>query len=255
MKITLVQPKLYWKDPVANRSNIEELLWQKEGETDLIILPEAFNTGFAPEAYDLAEPIKGTTMQWMNQIAKQFNSAICGSVFIKEHRKTYNKMLFIRPDEGYESYDKKHLFSLSDEITAITPGSYLLTTRYKEASLGFGICYDLRFPAWNRKVGLKSNVMIFSANWPSKRIAHWKALLQARAIENQCYVVGVNITGGEIGDIDYNGNSMVIAYDGTILFEANEQEQTKTLELDLIGLKEYREHYPFLNDADSFTID
>lgn len=253
MKVTLVQPQLYWKDPTANRADLEELLWQNDTDSDLIVLPETFNTGFAPEASELAEPYNGSTMQWMKQLAKQFNSSICGTLFIKKEGHTFNTFVYVSSTGEYNTYDKKHLFGHEKE--SVVNGDSFFEQELNGIQLGAATCYDLRFPAWIRKAAFQKKVLIIPANWPKSRIEHWRTLLTARAIENQCYVIGVNITGGTIGNIEYAGNSMVIAYDGTVLFEADDSICIHSVELDMEGLHEYRKNFPFLNDADNFNMD
>lgn len=263
MRISIVQSRLVWENPAANRAMFAQKLAGLKNETDLVVLPEMFNTGFTMRTNPLAETMDGPTMEWLKASAMELNAAICGSFICESGGKYFNRLVFMRPDGQFDCYDKKHLFSLANEHAHFTPGRKRITIEWRGWRICPLICYDLRFPAWNRNTngnfvsGLNPyyDLLIFVANWPSKRAHHWRSLLTARAIENQTFVAGVNIAGKDGNDLDYSGDSAIIDFSGqTLCHIPDGNEAILTQELSLEALKNYREQLPFLADRDVFEF-
>ncbi|SDK69064.1 Predicted amidohydrolase [Catalinimonas alkaloidigena] len=254
LRVTWVQADLYWEDPVANRAMLEEMLWEHHQPTDLIVLPEMFTTGFSMRAEALAEPMNLTTFRWMWQIAAQADAAVAGSYIVREGEHYFNRLLWMEPDGQFAVYDKKHLFRLGGEVEAYTPGSERLIRSWRGWNICPLICYDLRFPVWCRNVENAYDLLIFVASWPSPRHQAWEILLQARAIENLCYTVGVNRTGSDGAGLTYAGGSGVIDYQGNYLSKALARNQVETISLSYDELTRFRQRLPFFKDADAFTL-
>ena len=195
LKVTSFQGYLFWENIDKNLQNIGSRLSAIREKTNLIILPEMFSTGFTMNAQKLAEPMDGNTMKWMHKTAEQYNCVITGSIIIKENGKYYNRLIWMRADGSYECYDKRHLFALGQEHQIYTSGNKKLIVEVNGWHVCPVICYDLRFPVWLRNVHEEYDLLVIVANWPERRIAHWRSLINARAIENQAYVVGVNRVG------------------------------------------------------------
>lgn len=252
--ISLIQSDLYWEQPDANLAMFEEKIWQIE-ETDLIVLPEMFTTGFSMNAAAMAEPVGGKTFRWMRQMAKQKNAAVTGSYIVKEGGQFFNRLHFVYPDGSLEKYDKKHLFTLAGEDESYTAGEQRLIVEFKGWKIHPMICYDLRFPVWARTRSSEESLyeydlLIYVANWPEPRINAWDALLKARAIENLSFCVGVNRTGTDAFPKDYPGHSGIYSYDGEQLgFSTSEEIISATLSSE--SLAKFRERFPFQRDADS----
>ncbi|MCL4146886.1 UNVERIFIED_CONTAM: hypothetical protein GTU68_025794 [Idotea baltica] len=202
---------------------LEENIWQIEEHTDIIILPEMFNTGFSMEAKNLSEPVNYKTFRWMNQMAKQKDAAVVGSYIVKESNKFYNRLYWVAPDGSFSYYDKSHLFRMSDEHQTFTQGKKRMICNFRGWKIMPLICYDLRFPLWSRNRYDKAtdtfdyDLLIYVANWPKPRTEVWDTLLNARSLENQCYTIGVNRIGSDGVGIDYDGNSAVYDYKGQAL--------------------------------------
>lgn len=249
LKITVVQPDVFWENTGANLAHLEEELSTEESR-DVIILPEMFNTGFSMTADRLAEPVNFTTHKWMKMQAAQHNALVMGSFIAKEADKFYNRALWVYPDGEYGEYNKAHLFRMTDEHLHFARGRQKRIFAWKGWKILPMICYDLRFPGWSRNAYIKSkdhfyyDLLIYMSNWPAARINAWDTLLRARAIENSCFVVGVNRTGKDGKDIDFNGHSAVVDPRGNYLLEPAEGEWVKTVELDLEELKAYRQKFP-----------
>ena len=249
MRLTIVQTSLEWESPDTNRSNIEEILAPLEGQTDLVVLPEMFTTGFSMNAAALAEPTEGPTLAWMQDQAARLNTAICGSIICKENENYFNRDLFVKPDGNYTRYDKKHLFSLAEEHKFFTPGSEKVFVDWKGFRIRPLICYDLRFPEWARQEkDNRYDLLLYSANWPRPRALHWQSLLSARAIENQCFLAGVNIVGKDGNGLEYQGDSAIISYAGDVLCRLTENSGVYTTKLALEPMKAFRERLDFLSD-------
>ena len=263
MRISIVQSSLHWENPEANRAMFSEKLSALQGATDLVVLPEMFSTGFSMNAKAFAEPMNGPTMDWLRSTSKELNAAVTGSFICMEGDKYFNRLVFMRPDGQFDFYDKKHLFSLANENECFAAGRKRLTVEWQGWRICPLICYDLRFPAWSRNTagtflnGLTPyyDVLIYVANWPNRRAHHWRSLLAARAIENQAFVVGVNIAGFDGNGLEYNGDSAIIDYSGESFAHIPDGlEDIDTVELSLDNLRAYRQQLPFLADADSFEF-
>ena len=249
MNITLVQSALYWENIEKNLSSFEEKL-NNIGQTDLIILPEMFSTGFSMNASAVAESMDGTAVNWMRKTAAKKNSAITGSLIIREGGKFYNRLIFMRPDGSLEQYDKKHLFTMAKEEETYTAGTEKIIIDYLGWKICPLICYDLRFPIWNRNLE-DYDLAIYVANWPDRRSYHWRSLLTARAIENQCYVAAVNRVGTDGKDLYYSGHSSLIDPTGEAIYQKADAEDIQQIDLNKEYLIEIRTKLPFLKDRDN----
>ena len=230
LKITIIQSELHWEDATKNRALFSQKIDAIYEETDLIILPEMFTTGFSMNAKNLAEPNDGPTLQWMIAEAKKNNSAITGSVIIAEENQYFNRLFFVFPDGSYKKYDKRHTFTLAGEDKIYSAGKERIIVNYKGWKICPQICYDLRFPVWARNTE-DYDVLIYVANWPKTRILAWDTLLCARAIENMVYCIGVNRVGVDGSQLEYNGHSAVYDVLGKRISTAFEAEFRKTLNL------------------------
>jgi omega-amidase len=262
--ITGIQTKLQWEDKKANLNMLEEKIFSIKEKTEIVILPEMFSTGFSMQPEKLAETMEGETVQWMKRIAEEKKIILTGSMIIKSEDHYFNRLVWMLPNGKYGSYDKRHRFAFAGEDKKFTAGTKRLIASAKGWKINLLVCYDLRFPVWSRQtlsspggeVEMVSeyDVLIYVANWPERRNHAWKTLLQARAIENQCYVVGVNRTGNDGNDIHYSGDSMVIDPLGEVLYHKKEEEDIFTITLDKTHLQSIREKFPFWKDADEFEI-
>lgn len=254
LRITIVQSDLTWENIDSNLNTFSNKL-NIIKDTDLIVLPETFSTSFSMNSAALAEPMNGKTMTWMAKMAKQQNAVIAGSAILKEDEQIFNRFIWMRPDGSYEKYDKRHLFRMGDEHNHFTAGEQRLIVELKGWKICPQICYDLRFPVWSRNVKQEYDLLLYVANWPEVRIAAWEKLLFARAIENQCYVAAVNRVGIDGERVNCIGNSMLIDPKGELIWKAaNQKEETKTVELSLTDLNEFRKRFPVGMDADKFEI-
>lgn len=247
-RIAIVQRNIVWQDIDANLCAIESLL---EGvEADVVVLSEMFQTGFVTEPESIADD--GRTLQWLLRVAKRDNFAIVGSVVVKEGERYYNRMYFVKPTGEVEYYDKHHLFSVGGEDRHFTAGDRRVVVEWRGVRYLLEICYDLRFPVWSRGRG-DYDAIIYSALWPKPRRAVWRTLLQARAIENQAYVVGVNRVGSE-PELEYVGDSMVVDHMGRIVVDAEDRECVAVVEFDSEEIERFRARFNVGRDADSFEI-
>lgn len=252
LRITTVQAHLFWEDREANFRHLETLLAPLR-ETDLIILPEMFSSGFSMNSEKLAEQMDGATVKWLQSIASEKNAVITGSFIAVENGNYYNRLIWVQPDGNFHVYDKRHLFSLAGEDKFYTPGKKRLEVEWKGWKICPLICYDLRFPVWSRN-DTAFDVLIYVANWPRPRIQAWNTLLTARAIENQCFTIGVNRVGNDAVGNEYSGNSCITDFAGNTLYKAAEVEDVFTITLEKEGLLDFRQKLPFLNDRDDFSI-
>ena len=256
MNVTLIQTELFWEDKEANINHFSALINEINEPTDIIVLPEMFATGFTMNAEKYFEIMDGEIVNWMKEKSSAKNAAICGSLIIKENNKCYNRFVFVRPDGVIFTYDKKHLFRMGEEHHHYSSGIQQMTIDYKGFKILPMVCYDIRFPVWLRRTKkLNYDLMIVVANWPERRAAHWKTLLQARAIENQSYVIGVNRIGNDGNGIYHAGDSSVINAKGEIIFQQSHQSFTKTFNINLDELIAWRNTFPAIEDADSFIFD
>jgi len=264
ISLTLVQPRLVWESPLENYRLFNKLLsGLGSGETDVVVMPEMFSTGFSMDATRLAEEMEGPAMQWMFETSRGLRAAVCGSVIIREGKKYYNRFIWMEPGGHYEHYDKRHLFSMGKEDRTFTPGREGIVIEYKGWSFCPLVCYDLRFPVWsrNRIIGNKPSpvydydVLLYVANWPAVRSMAWKQLLIARAIENQCYVAGVNRVGEDGKGVAHSGDSVMLNPLGEKISTLRPNTNAvETVVLDRKALQDLRKKFPVLNDADHFSL-
>lgn len=254
LKITTFQAYLFWENKEKNLSNLALRLSSLQTYTDIIILPEMFNTGFTINVEKCAEEMNGPTMTWMKNHAVKYDCVVVGSLIIKENLNYYNRLIWMRPDGSFEKYDKHHLFSLSKENEVFTAGNELITVELKGWKIRPLICYDLRFPAWSRNRKGEFDILLYVASWPDSRIEHWRQLIPARAIENQCFVIAVNRVGYDGHEVYHSGGSMCIAPSGEVVYYKPENEDLYTFTIYPKDLEENREKFKFLDDADDFTF-
>ena len=264
MHITLLQPDLYWHDPVANRAMLEERIMALPEPTDLIVLPEMFTTGFTMEARAVAEHPNLTTFRWMRQMAAQTRAVVTGSYVIRNGNAFYNRLVWMQPDGQFDTYDKRHLFRMAGEDAVYDAGKGRIIKEWKGWRICPLICYDLRFPVWSRNVSpahdsspgveFAYDLLLYVANWPAARRSAWNLLLQARAVENLSYVVGVNRVGTDGNGHAYAGESAIIDPTGEVLFRQADTEIVHQQTLSLDKLRAFRERFPANLDADRFEI-
>lgn len=262
LTVSLIQSVLHWQNKPANLAMFEQKLQSIQQKTEVVILPEMFNTGFSMQPHQLAEPMDGDTIQWMKRLCWQKKIILTGSLSISENEHFYNRLIWMLPNGQMGWYDKRHLFGYAGEHEKFSAGQKRLIASVKGWRINLQVCYDLRFPVWARQVqhannvyhGPEYDVLIYVANWPDRRANMWKTLLQARAIENQCYCIGVNRVGADGNNIYHSGNSMIVDPLGDILYQKEHDEDVFTYTLDRGHLESVRHKMPFLKDADSFKI-
>lgn len=255
LKITLIQTNLVWENKQANIDMLSKKIESITEKTQLIILPEMFSTGFSMQPHLYAEDMNGYCVNWMKETAAKFKVILCGSLMIKEDDKFYNRLIWMQPDGKYGFYNKRHCFGYAGEDKHYTSGNKKLIAQVNGFKINLQICYDLRFPVWARQQ--KENlydILIYVANWPERRSYAWKSLLTARAIENQCYVIGVNRVGIDGNNINHSGDSSVINPLGEIVYTKNSDEDIFTFTINKKEIEEVREKFPFWKDADDFII-
>jgi len=253
LRVTLVQAELAWQDPAANRRNLAAHFRGLVGHTDLVVLPEMFSTGFSMAAAELAEDMHGPTVGWMREEAAALGCAITGSLIVREDGLCYNRLVWARPDGSVEHYDKRHLFRVANEQQHYAAGARRLVVELKGWRVCPMVCYDLRFPVWSRSRG-DYDVLLYVANWPQRRANAWATLLRARAIENLCYVVGVNRVGRDGNGASYAGDSVALDFLGQPLSSEGGGDRVETAVLDLESLRAYRQDFPAQLDADRFEL-
>ena len=253
MKIAVIQSNLTWEEPTTNRALFYKKIIELKEEVDLIVLPEMFNSGFTMNPNQVAEPMNGESVIWMKNLAKQRNCAITGSIIIEENGDYYNRLLFVLPSGEIQTYNKKHLFSLAGEDKKYKAGKSKTIVNYRGFRICPLICYDLRFPVFSRNVE-EYDILLYVANWPETRIKAWDILLRARAIENQCFTIGVNRIGEDNNQLLYNGHSQAIDFLGNYLLEPQEKEGVFIVELDKNQMISSRKSLGFLSDKDAFTL-
>ncbi len=254
LKITLVQTDIHWERLEENRIHFNQKIDSISEQTDMILLPELFSTGFSMNANHLAETMDGKTVEWMLKKAKEKNALIIGSVLIKENKKCYNRLIVAFPDGNNLFYNKRHLFSYAGEHKVFEKGKQRIIFEYKGFKICPLICYDLRFPVWARNDSAY-DILLFVANWPNARINAWDTLLKARSIENLCYTVGLNRVGVDNNKLIYNGHSAVYDAMGTTLLSfAENEEGIKSVILEKEHLVSTRRRFSFLEDRDEFEI-
>jgi omega-amidase len=258
LTITLIQTNLFWEDKKANLELLQKKIESISEKTEVVILPEMFSTGFSMKPEKFAEKMNGETVQWMKRISFERKIIITGSIIIEENGNYFNRLIWMLPNGELGIYDKRHLFAYGDEHAHYKAGNKKLIASVKGWKINLQVCYDLRFPVWARQapgdLENKYDLLLYVANWPEKRSTPWKALLQARAIENQCFVAGVNRVGEDGNKIYYSGDSMVIDPLGEIIYQKNKEEDIFTYTLYKEKVEETRNHFPFWKDADLFII-
>jgi predicted amidohydrolase len=255
MRISLIQDTIVWADKAANLKKTGEQLALLAGQTDLVVLPEMFTTGFCVDDLHLAETMEGKTMQTLRKWAVKYKLAITGSFIASENKRTYNRAFFVFPSGEIETADKRHLFSMGGEHKHFSAGDHRLLVNYKGFNICVLICYDIRFPVWARNVTNEYDLLIYVANFPQNRITNWDILLKARAIENQAYVCGVNRTGTDGLGIEYNGHSVLLDYKGGTLLDFPENKtEMQTAEIMFEPMEHNRKRFPVWLDADEFEI-
>jgi len=256
LRVSLVQQPLEWQAPERNRERFEALLAPLAGQTDLVVLPEMFPTGFSMEAPKLAEPVGGPTAKWLRGLSRALGAAVTGSLITVDKERYYNRMLWVTPDQEPRHYDKRHLFRMVHEHDHFTAGGAALCVEWRGFRICPLVCYDLRFPVFaRRRPELDYDLLIYAANWPAVRQHAWVTLLEARAIENQAFVVGVNRTGTDGKNIEYAGGSAAHDFLGQSLVELGAGAQIATVTLDGDALRAYRERFPAHLDADRFVLE
>ena len=250
MKVAIIQHVIRANDLEWNFQHLSSLLDEQSG-ADLYVLAETFATGFLSEGSTANAAVQGRKIfEWMQQQASRLNAAIAGSVAtVDDEGQLRNRLFFVRPDGSFDYYDKHHLFSYAGETKDYVPGQRRVVVEWRGVRFMLQVCYDLRFPVFVRNHG-DYDAIIYVANWPEKRRDVWQTLLKARAIENQCFVVGVNIVGSD-KVCDYLGDSAIINAYGTAIAQCTPGEVgTAAAELDMEKLKRFRQKFPVLDDAD-----
>ncbi len=263
LKITTIQSNLHWENKEANLLMFENKLLNLEEPTEVVILPEMFSTGFSMRPQLLAEDMHGETVNWMREQSERHRIVLAGSVIIKDKDRYYNRLICMLPNGQLGYYDKRHRFAFAGEDEFYSQGNKRLIASVKGWRINLQVCYDLRFPVWSRQqlqtdeagnLQPEYDVLVYVANWPERRHHAWKTLLCARAIENQCYVVGVNRVGDDGNLIHHSGNSMVIDPLGEVLYHMADEEDVFTIQLQKEQLENVRSKFPFWKDGDQFSL-
>lgn len=257
--ITLIQSNLHWEQKEANLEILGQKIKSIKEPTQVIVLPEMFSTGFSMKPEQFAETMDGKAVKWMKSVAAEKKAIVTGSLIIEEEGNYYNRLIWMLPNGQYGYYDKRHLFAFAEEDKYYAPGTQRFIASANGWKFNMMVCYDLRFPVWARQQFNENNqfeydVLVYVANWPERRNIAWKSLLRARAIENQCYVIGVNRVGKDGNDIYHSGDSMVLDPLGEILYQKEHDEDIFTITLDKKHLEDVRQKFQFWRDADKFKI-
>jgi predicted amidohydrolase len=255
LRVATIQSRLHWENPEANLAQFTAKLQAISQPVDVIVLPEMFTTGFSMNTA-LAEEPGGPTMQWMHEQAQLKNASICGSMMLRnKHNEVYNRLIWMNPEGTYVAYNKKHLFSIGSEHQHYKPGNEKVIVTCKGFRIQLLVCYDLRFPVWIRRTPQHDyDALLFVANWPERRSEHWQALLKARAIENQSYVIGVNRVGEDGNGITHSGETSVFDPSGRTLYTQSHVEEIAIHTLSLANVTNYRNEFQAWRDADPFTL-
>ena len=253
LTVSMIQTSTHWHDPAANREMFNNWLNQVPDEADLVLLPEMFTTGFTMDSEAVAESMQGETVAWLTEQAVTRAKALCGSVVIAVDGEYFNRLICAKPDGELVTYDKRHRFRMAGEHEHYQAGDAKIVFEVAGWRVCPMVCYDLRFPVWFRNRG-DYDVLLCVANWPAARRAAWTSLLRARAIENQCYIVGVNIVGVDGNSVRYAGDSAVFSPEGESLMDARDAKGVFTVTLDGEMLAEHRKQFPAWQDADAFRL-
>ena len=272
LTITTLQTNLAWENKNANLQLLGKKINGLQEKTEIVVLPEMFSTGFSMQPKLFAETMDGETVQWMKEISSSNKIILTGSLIIEENEQFYTRLIWMLPNGEFGYYDKRHLFGLAQEDKYYTAGNKRLIASVKGWKINLQVCYDLRFPVWarNRKIPIEKSmeeespispdarpefdVLLYVANWPERRSHAWKTLLCARAIENQCYVIGVNRVGVDGNNVSHSGNSLVIDPLGEVLYHMADEEDIFTITLQKEWLNDVRKKFPFWKDADDFNF-
>jgi len=255
LKVAIIQSNLVWENPVQNRINFTKKIESISDKVDIILLPEMFTTAFTMNAEVVSETMQGETVKWMVDLADEKQSALVGSLIIKEDNRYYNRLLFVKPNGDILTYNKRHGFSLAGEDKVFTSGKDKLIVDYKGWKICPLICYDLRFPVWARNTE-DYDVLVYVANWPKPRINAWDTLLKARAIENMSYSIGVNRVGLDANNYEYPGHTAVYDVLGEKMSSIkNNKEEIEVITLSKFHIQKNRNHLGFLNDKDKFNLE
>lgn len=255
LKISIVQTDIAWENKQENLRMLREKLHALRGTTEIVVLPEMFSTGFTMKSRELAEPVSGITVRILKELAADFQLALCGSFICSERSNYYNRAFFITPEGEEFYYDKRHLFRMGNEAEYFSAGNNKLIISYRGWNICLLVCYDLRFPVWSRNVNNEYDLLIYMASWPQARRLAWDTLLCARALENMCYVCGVNRIGVDGNKLIYNGGSVVFSPKGEPLASVPDGEEgIETVSLSLISLQQLRDKFPMWKDADAFRL-
>lgn len=255
LKISIVQTDIAWENKQENLRMLREKLHALRGTTEIVVLPEMFSTGFTMKSWELAEPVSGITVRILKELAADFQLALCGSFICSERSNYYNRAFFITPEGEEYYYDKRHLFRMGNEAEHFSDGNNKLIISYRGWNICLLVCYDLRFPVWSRNVNNEYDLLIYVASWPQTRRLAWDTLLCARALENMCYVCGVNRVGVDGNKLIYNGGSVVFSAKGELLASVPDGEEgIETVSLSLISLQQLRDKFPVWKDADTFRL-
>ena len=255
LRVALLQNDIIWENVDANLAYCEQVLQALDADVHVAMLPEMFTTGFSMSATQYAEEGEGKTLTALKEWAARYDVALAGSYIAREEGKCYNRGFFVKPCGEVTFYDKRHLFRMGDEGKVFTAGDRRVIVEYREWRIALFICYDLRFPVWSRNVENEYDIALYVASWPQVRSHVWRSLLVARAIENACYVCGVNRVGEDGMSLAYIGDTMVVDFKGTTLDKVPDGEQGHVVvELDGDKLQSFRTKFPTWRDADTFTI-
>lgn len=261
LRVSLIQGATRWHDPTGNRDYYGELIAPLHGTTDLVLLPETFTSGFSNDAIDKAETMDGPTVAWILEQAKRLDAVVTGSVQLRTDAGVFNRLLWATPDGALKHYDKRHLFRYAKEHERYAAGRDRLVVEWRGWRINPQICYDLRFPVFarnrydvERKGEFDFDLQLYVANWPSARAYAWKTLLRARAIENLCYVAGLNRVGTDGNGLHYSGDSAVLDFLGQPVSECTDEEVVVTTTLLAGELAAHRERFPAMLDSDAFVL-
>ena len=261
--ITTIQTNLHWENKTANLEMLEKKILGIAEKTNVVLLPEMFSTGFSMQPALFAETMEGETVNWMRHLAKQKNIILGGSIMVSENDVYFNRFIWMQPNGQFGFYDKRHCFSLAGEDQHYGSGNKRTIASVGGWKINLQICYDLRFPVWSRQqlqqdeqnnFNPEYDVLVYVANWPERRSNAWKTLLQARAIENQSFVFGVNRVGNDGKQIYHSGDTMVVDPMGEVLYQNAHNEDIHTITIEKNKLREVREKLPFWKDGDGFLI-
>ncbi len=257
LTISMVQYTPLWEDVPGNLSRLDGMLQPLVGNTNLIVLPEMFPTGFSMNTKQVCDSENSAAvLHWMQQQASHTNAMVVGSIAVLDGMYCYNRFYWVNPDGAIGFYDKHHLFTMSDEPQHFAAGSEQKRFEWRGWEVKPVVCYDLRFPAWCRNSRIKPyDLLICPASWPTVRSDVWLTLLKARALENQCYVVGVNRVGADGNGLPHKGDSIVYGPKGNIVGQLPENEEAvATFDLSLSELHDFRTKFPVLADMDEFSF-